>query len=170
MSDQPFNFEDFITGVTVTLPRAEVPIYGVVHQSRIDEIDEEVARVSDPEAVGIDERESTPSSLSGLKKERDALAKAQDASARWIEVRCLSAQEWVDVVVADKKDIVDQVAAQTQDTRNPMTREDVERLRSVLQPAAWALLVTHANRVVTQQLVMPDFSPSDSANRSTRES
>lgn len=163
MSD--FNFEDFIAGVTVTLPREDVPLYGVVHQARIDEIDEEIAQANDPERVSADERESS-AGTSALTKERAALVKAQDASARMVEIRCLTAQEWVDVVQSDKTDVMDQIAAQTQGTRNEMSREDVERLRSVLTPSAWALFVSRANQIVQQQLVMPDFSPS--ASQTTR--
>lgn len=159
MSD--FNFEDFINGVTVTLPREDVPVYGVVNQARIDEIDAEIAQASDPESVSGDERESS-AGTSDLEKERAALVKEQDASARPLELRCLTAQEFVDVVQANGTDLLDQIAAQTQDTRNPMDRAAVERLRSVLLPSAWALLISHANRIVEQRIVMPDFSPATS--------
>lgn len=175
---EPFNFEDFISGVTVTLPREDVPLYGVVNQlridevqTRIDEIDELLREPRDGEAVG-DERESSKptgdliAERDGLLAERDALTAEQEASAKWVEIRCLSAQEWIDVAQDDAKDVLDQISAQTQGTRNPMSRDDVERLRAVLLPAAWALLVNNANRVASSRLVMPDFSPSASASRS----
>lgn len=166
MSD--FNFEDFISGVTVTLPREEVPLYGIVNQWRIDEINELLEQAQEGEPGG-DERESSKG-MSDLVKERDALAAEQEASAKWIEIRCLSAQEWIDVVQNDDKDVIDQLSAQTQDTRNPMSREDVERLRLVLLPAAYGLLLENANRVASSRLVMPDFSPSVSETLTRRTS
>lgn len=163
---EPFDFEAFISGLTVDLPREQVPLYTVIHQSRIDDLDAQIEAASDPDAPGADEREAS-SGATALVRERDALVKEQDESAHWITLRCLTTQEFADEVQADGKDALDQIAAQTRGTDNEMSREDVQRLRETLQPAAWSLMLEQANRIVTQQLVMPDFSPTTSANRST---
>lgn len=189
-----FDFEAFITGLTVDLPREQVPLYTVINQARIDELNDrihefnqqiddlndQIAAASDPDAPGADERESSSGATAlakerdriikdrdRLPKERDLLIKEQDDSAKWITLRCLTMQEFADTAQADDKDLLDQIAAQTGGTENEMTREDVARLREALQPAAWGLLNQHANRIVEQRLVMPDFSPTTSANRST---
>lgn len=166
---KPFDFEAFITGLSVDLPREQVPIYTVVHQSRIDELNEQIEAASDSEASGADDRESS-SGATALVRERDALVKEQEASATHITLRCLTAQEFADEVAADDKTVLDQIAAQTRDTDNEMTAEDVDRLRRTLPAGSWSLLVEQANRVVSQALVMPDFLPSSSASRSTPES
>ena len=165
----PFDFEAFISGVTVDLPREQVPIYAVVHQAKIDDLNEQIEAASDPDAPGADERESS-SGASALVKERDRLIAEQDESAKWITLRCLTTQEFADSVQAKDATIVDQLAAQTRGTDNEMSRDDFQRLREVIQPAAWSLMVENANRIVGQQLVMPDFSPTTSASRSTPES
>lgn len=161
----PFNFEDFIAGLTVDLPREQVPLYAVVNQSRIDELNRQIDAASSTDTVQSDERE-TSDGVSALVRERDALFEAQEASAKWITLRCLTTPEYAETG-EDDKDVLDQIAAQTVGTENEMTRDQVEALRGMLQPAAWSLLVTHANRIVTQQLVMPDFSPSNSARKAT---
>lgn len=161
-----FDFEAFITGLTVDLPREQVPLYTVINQARIDELNEQIEAANDPDAPDADDRESS-FGATALVRERDALVKEQDESAHWITLRCLTTQEFADEVQADGKDALDQVSAQTRGTDNEMSREDVQRLRETLQPAAWSLMLEQANRIVTQQLVMPDFSPTTSANRST---
>lgn len=166
---KPFDFEAFITGLSVDLPREQVPIYTVVHQSRIDELDEQIEAASDPEASGVDDRESS-SGATALVRERDALVKEQEASATYITLRCLTAQEFTDECAADDKKITDQIAAQTRGTDNEMTAEDVDRLRATIPAGSWSLLVERANHIVSQALVMPDFSPGSSASRSTPES
>lgn len=193
----PFDFEAFISGVTVDLPREQVPIYTVIHQARIDEINDrihefnqqiddlndQIAAASDPDAPGADERESSSGATAlakerdriikdrdRLPKERDLLIKEQDDSAKWITLRCLSAQEYADEVAPDSKNVIDQIAAQTQGTGNEMSREDVERLRATVLHGAWNVLVENANRIVIQRMVMPDFSRTTSASRSTPES
>lgn len=165
----PFDFEAFISGLTVDLPREQVPLYTVIHQSRIDDLNAQIEAANDPDAPDAVDRESS-FGATALVRERDALIKEQDESAKWITLRCLTTQEFADEVQADGKDALDQVSAQTRGTDNEMSREDVQRLRETLQPAAWSLMLEQANRIVTQQLVMPDFSPSSSAHRSTRES
>ena len=162
-----FDFEAFITGLTVDLPREQVPLYTIINQARIDELNEQIEAERDPERPesGVD-RESS-SGVTALVRERDALVKEQDESAKWITLRCLSMQEFADTVQADDKDLLDQIAAQTGGTENEMTRDDVARLREALQPAAWGLLTHHANRIVEQRMVMPDFSPTTSASPST---
>lgn len=163
----PFDFEAFISGLTVDLPTVQVPIFGVIHQSRIDDLNERIEAERDPERPEAgDDRESS-SGVTALVKERDKLIKEQDESAQWITLRCLTTQEFADEVQPDGKTVVDQIAAQTRGTDNEMTREDVQRLRETLQPAAWAILQDHANEVVTRQMVMPDFSRITSASRTT---
>ena len=163
----PFDFEAFISGLTVDLPREQVPLYTVINQARIDELNEQIEAERDPERPESgDDRESS-SGVTALVRERDALVKEQDESAKWITLRCLATQEFADEVQEDGKDALDQIAAQTRGTGNEMSREDVQRLRETLQPAAWSLMLEQANRIVTQQLVMPDFSPATSASRST---
>lgn len=162
-----FDFEAFISGLTVDLPREQVPLYTVIHQSRIDELNEQIEAERDPERPESgDDRESS-SGVTALVKERDRLAKEQDASATWITLRCLTAQEYADEVAPDEKDLLDQIAAQTRGTGNEMTRADVERLRGTLLHGAWNVLVEEANRIAVQRMVMPDFSRTTSANRST---
>lgn len=164
-----FDFEAFITGLTVDLPREQVPLYTIINQARIDEINEQIRRIEAAAAddePGGDERESS-SGVTALVRERDALIKEQDASAKWITLRCLTMQEFADTVQADDKDLLDQIAAQTGGTENEMTRADLVRLRETLQPAAWGLLTHHANRIVEQRMVMPDFSPTTSASPRT---
>ena len=108
--------------------------------------------------VASEARQSQRSQSSAQTVQETAQATAQK-TARVIRV--------ADEVQADGKDALDQIAAQTRGTDNEMSREDVQRLRETLQPAAWSLMLEQANRIVTQQLVMPDFSPTTSANRST---
>lgn len=165
---KPFDFEAFITGLSVDLPRESVPLYAVVNQSRIDDLNNQIEAAKDGEPSS-DERESSPGATA-LVRERDALVKAQEDSAKWITLRCLTTQEFADEVQADGKNILDQIVAQTKATENELSHDDVQRLRETLQPAAWSLMVDQANRIVTQQLVMPDFSPSNSTSLSTPES
>lgn len=161
-----FDFEAFISGLTVDLPREQVPLYTVIHQSRIDELDAQIEAAVAEDEPGGDERESS-SGVSALVKERDRLIKEQDDSAKYITLRCLTAQEYADEVAPDEKDLLDQVAAQTRGTENEMTREGVQRLRETLLHGAWNVLVDEANRIAVQRMVMPDFSRTTSANRST---
>lgn len=161
-----FDFEAFISGLTVDLPREQVPLYTVIHQSRIDDLDAQIEAATADDEPGGDDRESS-SGVTALVKERDRLAKEQDASATWITLRCLTAQEYADEVAPDEKDLLDQIAAQTRGTGNEMTRADVERLRGTLLHGAWNVLVEEANRIAVQRMVMPDFSRTTSANRST---
>ena len=95
----PFDFEAFISGLTVDLPREQVPLYTVIHQSRIDDLDAQIEAASDPDAPGADEREAS-SGATALVRERDALVKEQDESAHWITLRCLTTQEFADEVQA----------------------------------------------------------------------
>ena len=164
-----FDFEAFITGLTVDLPREQVPLYTIINQARIDEINEQIRRIEAAAAdddPGGDERESS-SGVTALVKERDRLVKEQDASATWITLRCLTAQEYADEVAPDSKDLLDQISAQTRGTGNELTREDVQRLRETLLHGAWNVLVDEANRIAVQRMVMPDFSPATSASPST---
>lgn len=165
-----FDFEAFISGLTVDLPREQVPLYTVINQAQIDELNEQIEAERDPERPESgDDRESS-SGVTALVRERDALVKEQDDSAKWITLRCLTMQEFAETAQDSSKDLLDQIAAQTRGTDNEMTREDLQRLRETLQPAAWGLFTKHANRIVEQRLVMPDFSPTTSASRSTPES
>ena len=164
-----FDFEAFITGLTVDLPREQVPLYTIINQARIDELDAQIEAAAAEDEPGGDERESS-SGVSALVKERDRLIKEQDDSAKYITLRCLTAQEYADEVAPDEKDLLDQIAAQTRGTENEMTREGVQRLRETLLHGAWNVLVDEANRVAVQRMVMPDFSRTTSASRSTPES
>ena len=41
----PFDFEAFISGLTVDLPREQVPLYTVIHQSRIDDLNAQMTKI-----------------------------------------------------------------------------------------------------------------------------
>lgn len=157
----PFDFDSFIAGTN--LPRFEVPLYGVVHQRRIDELNQQIEKAS--EAKAGDERESSISPVAELAAERDRLVAEQDASAKWVELRTLSAQEFSEVANDSAKDVLDQIAAQSQGTRNEGDREKWSSVKAASLPGAWTLFIARANEILEQALVMPDFSLSDSRSQ-----
>src|SRR5690242_9482049 len=108
MSEQ-FDFESFIAGTN--LPRFEVPLYGVVHQRRIDELDAQIEAASGDDTVLGDVRESSIDTRPDLTAERDRLHAEQEASARLVELRALSADEFSEVANDTTKDILDQIVA-----------------------------------------------------------
>lgn len=156
---EKFDFEAFISGFDVDLPRFEVPLYRVLHQARIYEIDREIAELSEADGPA-DERESS-TGVSALVKERDRLVKEQNDSAEWLELRALTAQEF-DALRPDDKTQFDQLAAQSQGTRNEMPAEAWERIKATALPGAWYLFNSQANEILSDRLVMPDFSLSGS--------
>ena len=159
----PFDFEAFIAGTN--LPRFEVPLYGVVHQHRIDELDAQIESASD--APAGDDRESTIDTRPDLTAERDRLHAEQETSARWVELRALSAEEFAEVANDPKKDILDQIAAQSKGTRNEADRDQWAKVKAAALPGAWTLFVARANEILEQTLVMPDFSLSSSTTPRT---
>lgn len=167
MTNQPFDFEAFIAGTD--LPRFEVPLYRVVHQQRINELNERIAETSVPDPKHGDLRESTiaPPDLTA---ERDSLVKAQDESAQWVELRTLSAAEFADVAYDKDKDALDQIAAQSKGTRNEGDRDKWAQVKASVLPGAWSLFLARANEIIEQTAVMPDFSLNSSATPSIRAS
>lgn len=159
---EPFDFESFIAGTN--LPRFQVPLYGVVNQRRIYELDEKIERAS--KGTSGDEREVSVSPVTALTDERDKLLADQEASARWVELRALSADEFATVSSDDKKDILDQIAAQSQGTSNEADRDRWAQIKAAALPGAWTLFVARANEILEQTLVMPDFSLTGSKNPS----
>jgi len=164
---QNFDFESFIAGTN--LPRFEVPLYGVVHQRRIDELDAKIEAAAD--APSGDERESSVNPVPEMVVERDRLQAEQEASARWVELRTLSAQEFSEVANDPAKDVLDQIAAMSQGTRNEGDRDKWASAKAAALPGAWTLFIARANEILEQTLVMPDFSlngsrtpPASSAN------
>jgi hypothetical protein len=149
----PFDFEAFIAGTN--LPRFEVPLYGVVHQHRIDELDAEIKAARDVE--GGDERESSVSPVVTLTEERDRLEAEQEASASWVELRSLSGEEY-EAVPNGEDSLLDQIAAQSQGTRNPLDRERWAKVKAKAPAGSWFLFASRANEIVRQSLVVPDFS------------
>lgn len=162
MSEQ-FDFEAFISGSD--LPRFEVPLYGVVHQRRLDELEAQIsdASVSDPQLGDV--RESSIDTRPDLTAERDRLRDEQEASARWVELRALSADEFAEVANDTAKDILDQIAAQSKGTRNEADRDQWGKVKAAALPGAWTLFVARANEILEQTLVMPDFSLNSSKTR-----
>ena len=157
MSEQ-FDFESFIAGTN--LPRFEVPLYAVVHQRRIDELDAQIERES--EAPAGDVRETSVSPLPELSAERERLHAEQEASARWVELRTLSAQEFADVANDADKDVLDQIAAMSAGTHNEGDRDKWAAAKAASLPGAWTLFIARANEILEQTLVMPDFSLNNS--------
>lgn len=153
MSTTPFDFEAFISGTA--MPKFEVPLYGIVHQHRINELDEQIKAAT--EAPAGDERESTVSPVVGLQEERDRLAAEQDASAQWVELRALSGSEY-EAIPNGEDSLLDQIAAQSQGTRNPLDREGWGKVKAKALAGAWFLFAGRANEIVRQSLVVPDFS------------
>ena len=153
---EPFDFESFIAGTN--LPRFEVPLYGVVHQRRIDELDAQIeaASVDDPNLGDV--RESSIDTRPDLTAERDRLHAEQEASARMVELRALSADEFSEVANDTTKDILDQIVAQSKGTRNEADRDQWGKVKAAALPGAWTLFVARANEILEQTLVMPDFS------------
>jgi hypothetical protein len=149
-----FDFDSFIAGTN--LPRFEVPLYGVVHQRRIDELDTKIEAASE-EPAG-DERESSVSPVPEMVAERDRLHNEQEASARWVELRTLSAQEFSEVANDAEKDVLDQIAAMSKGTRNEGDRDKWAAAKAAALPGAWTLFIARANEILEQTLVMPDFS------------
>jgi hypothetical protein len=158
MSDT-FDFEAFISGATADLERYEIPLYRVLHQARIDELDAQIKEAT--EKGSADERESSTGTTE-LVAERDRLVKEQDDSATWLELRSLSSQEFSDLTPADKT-LFDQLAAQTEGTRNPMTAEQWRKVKASVLHGAFTLFLARANEIVERTLVVPDFSLPDSA-------
>lgn len=186
---ETFDFEAFISGLSVDLPRFDVPLYGVLNQAEIIRHDERIAeadnllaeiaaaiREADESGAEADERESSDGSeelvadqervkaeRAHLVQERDRLAKEQDDSALWLELRALTAQEFADVAAFDNKEqACRQLAAQTKGTRNEMTYESWQRIREAAMPGAFSLVLARANQIVGDRMVMPDFSLGDS--------
>jgi hypothetical protein len=158
VSTTPFDFEAFIAGTN--LPRFEVPLYRIVHQRRIDELTEQIDKASEKEVAG-DFRESTIDTTPDLTAERDRLVAEQEASAQWVELRALSADEY-DALRPDDKDVLDQISIQSRGTRNEGDRDKWAAIRKAATPGAWMLFVARANEIVVQTSVMPDFSLTDS--------
>lgn len=149
----PFDFEAYIAGTN--LPRFEVPLYGVVHQHRIDELDAQIKAAR--EADSGDEREASESPLAALTEERDRLNAEQEASAQWVELRSLSGEEYESVPNGEDS-LLDQIAAQSQGTRNPLDRDGWAKVKAKAPAGAWFLFAGRANEIVRQSLVVPDFS------------
>lgn len=148
-----FDLEAFIAGTD--LPTFEVPLYGVVHQHRINELDEQIKAASDTPPA--DERESTVSPVVEWQQERDRLSAEQEASASWVELRALSGAEY-EAIPDGEDSLLDQIAAQSEGTRNPLDREGWGKVKAKALAGAWFLFAGRANEIVRQSLVVPDFS------------
>lgn len=162
----PFDFDAWYSGTD--LPKFEVPLYRVVNQRRIVDLDEQIRKASETPAG--DERETTVNPVTALTEERGRLKAEQEASASWVELRALSAEEFYAISRDRDKDVLDQIAAQSEGTRNPGDRAKWEQVQASALPGAWTLFVARANEILEQTLVMPDFSLNGSASPSTRPS
>ena len=159
-----FDFDAFIEGLDDVLPRYDVPLYRVNNEARIALLEDKVKAAADAEPGGDDRISSRGPSADLAEIER--LRKEQEDSATMFELRALSADEYDSIIGDNDKDLLDQIVAQMSGTRNPLTREQLEKVKSKVVPGSWHTFTGRANEIIVRTAVMPDFSLSDSQNPS----
>jgi hypothetical protein len=160
MSD--FDFEAFISGAR--LAEDTFSLYLVDNGRKIAHLQE---RIDKAKSSG-DEREASTGNTADLEAQVAALVDEMSGSRREFTLRALTPDEWKHVVSDDGTDVYDQLAAQS--VKPALNRDQWKRVGEVVGVSQFSTFVAQANALATNDVVMPDFSPSDSTTHDLRES
>jgi len=160
MSD--FDFEAFISGAR--LAEDTFPLYLVDNSREIARLTEQL----DAAKTGGDEREaSTGNETAELEAKIAALVDEMGKSKRELTLRALTPDE-LKRVGDDDTDIYDQLAMQS--VKPALNRDQWRRLGAAAGAMQFSRFQSKANVLATNDVVMPDFSPSNSTSQDQRES
>ncbi|WP_330473830.1 hypothetical protein [Terrabacter sp. C0L_2] len=159
MSD--FDFEAFISGAR--LAEDTFSLYLVDNGRKIAHLQEQIDKAKN----GGDEREASTGNTVDLEAQVAALVDEMAASKRDLTLRALTPDE-LKRVSDDDTDVYDQLA--TQSVKPKLDRDQWQRLGAAAGAKQFSEFVSKANVLATNDVVMPDFSPSDSTTHDLRES
>lgn len=171
---EPFDFEAFISGAQ--LARTTVSAFKVDHTTEIkrlkdrhDELRERFDVSESGELVVGDAREGVVdpavAELRDIEDRVDALRREMEASRVEFVIRTLTPDEFGSL---GEDSVYEQFALQSVTPK--LTAEQAKRVADVVGASQWGHMMMEANSLVVSKAAVPDFSPSSSAHRSTRES
>ena len=159
MSD--FDFEAFISGAR--LAEDTFSLYFVDNGRKIAHLQEQIDAAKD----GGDEREASTGNTADLEAQVAALVDEMSNSRREFTLRAVTPDE-LKRIGDDDTDVYDQLA--TQSVKPVLTRDQWKRVGDAAGAKQFSTFVSKANALATNDVVMPDFSPSDSTSLDLRES
>ena len=159
---EPFDFEAFIAGSR--LAQDTFHLYLVDNGPAISRLQDDLDKA---QAVG-DEREATPGvDSSRIESEIKALIDEMETSRRSFTLRALNSSE-LETTTSDDTDVFDQLAIQS--VKPTLNRDQWKRVSEVVGVTQFRRFVSEANALALRQVVVPDFSPTDSTSQDLRES
>ena len=159
MSD--FDFESFISGAR--LAEDTFSLYLVDNGRKIAHLQEQIDKAKN----GGDEREASTGNTADLEAQVAALVEEMAKSKRDLTLRALTPDE-LKRVSDDDTDVYDQLA--TQSVKPKLDRDQWQRLGAAAGAKQFSEFVSKANVLATNDVVMPDFSPSTLSSPDLRES
>ena len=159
MSD--FDFEAFISGAR--LAEDTFSLYLVDNGRKIAHLQEQIDKAKN----SGDEREASTGNTADLEAQAAALVDEMAASKRDLTIRALTPDE-LKRVSDDDTDVYDQLA--TQSVKPKLDRDQWQRLGAAAGAKQFSEFVSKANVLATNDVVMPDFSPSTLSSPDLRES
>jgi hypothetical protein len=171
---EPFDFEAFISGAQ--LARTTVSAFKVDHTTEINRLKDRYDEIRDrfdatQSGDAGDAREGvtdpTVSEVREIEDRIDTLRREMEGSRVEFTIRTLTPDEFR--ALGDGEDAVYEQFAR-QSVEPELTPEQAKRVADVVGAAQWGGMMMQANELVMSKAAVPDFSPINSASRSTRES